>query len=205
MFQTGQVAARPSGMNAGNQGQFLQQAFNQFRSGTLPSQPSNFAFQQQPQTPFGLRQQMQSVFSQGGPAQQQADFGQPRQAQNLQQAFNQFQAGALQAQPSNFAFQQQPQVPAGFGQQMRAAQQQAQSAFAQREAGHPQANFGKPAQAQGSFGVGAAIGDIQAMYGGGQNIGSAIAAMNGPAASAQKSPQAMSAARRRMFLQGRSF
>jgi hypothetical protein len=170
MFLTGQIAAKPSGINASNQGDMLRQAY----ANRGPSQPNNFAFQQPQQMPAAqmqaAQQQMQAAMAQRGPVStmaQQAPAQGVRSPIGLQQAFNQFQSGTYQPRPNNFAFQQQPQMPAGSGQQMQAAQMQMEAARRQ--------------QAPTTFGgIGAAIGDLQSMFGGmGSNIGTAIAGLYG--------------------------
>ena len=151
MFQTGQIGAKPRGMNAGNQGQFLNQAMTG-------------------------RNAPQGMPTGGMPPQAMPQRGMPQARPSLQNAFSQFQAGTYQPRANNFAFQQQPQMPAGGMQQMQAAQQQMQAAMPQRQM----------AQSPYGGGIGAAIGDLQAMFGRkGQNIDAAIAAMMG----AQKNPQ----------------
>ena len=165
MFQTGQIGAKPRGMNAGNQGQFLNQA-------------------------MAGRNAPQGMPAGGMPPQAMPQRGMPQARPSLQNAFSQFQSGTYQPRANNFAFQQQPQMPAGFGQQMQAAQQQMQGAMPQRQMQNPYGG-----------GIGAAIGDLQAMFGGGGgNIGNTIAGIMGGGMSNQQrfglapSPERMASA-----------
>jgi hypothetical protein len=104
------------------------------RGGVPRTAPNNFAFQQQPQAPAGLQNQMQAAQQQMQSSMNRASaipVATPRQAQSavaappagMQQAFNQFQSGSYQAAPNNFSFQQPTQRPANLAQQMQAAQQ----------------------------------------------------------------------------------
>jgi hypothetical protein len=79
-----------------------------------------------------------SLSPSGGNASLQAAYNSPQQqnglsqqGQALQSAYNQFQGGAYNPQPNNFAFQQQPQMPQGGMQAMQSAHQQMQAARAQ--------------------------------------------------------------------------
>jgi hypothetical protein len=109
MFQTGRIAARPGGMNAGNQGQFLNQAMagrnapRGMPAGPMPPQAmpqrgmpqpqaNNFTFQQQPQMPPGGMQQMQAAQRQMQAAMPQRQMMQNPQGGGIGAAINSIQS-----------------------------------------------------------------------------------------------------------------
>lgn len=180
MFQTGAIAAKPAGMNAGNQGDMLRQAYA--NRGT-PSGPDNFATpmaQQAPATPQ-TRQQMaiEQVTQQTGYS--------PDQIRSMQMNWQLNQPAAMPPRQIAAPIQAAPlmavRAPAPAAQTRPTISQ----AFDQFRAGTYQAQpntftFQQKPQTYGMMGgIGSATAELQAMFGGsGQgNIGSLLAGLFG--------------------------